>query len=237
MDIRKLKDKIFRYGALFLSLFIIVLFISVIFGLLIRSIPVLKENTLIDVIFKSQWHPLKGDFGLLYFIIGTFIVTLLSSLIAVPLCILASLYISEFINKRFKKIILTFVDILAGIPSVIYGVWGIIIIIPIVKYVIAPIFNTQTSGYNILTASITLAVMISPVIIQFSVQILESIPIELREASLALGANKWETTKYVVFKKAVPGIIAAVILGISRALGETMAVLMLVGNSLKIPIL
>jgi phosphate transport system permease protein len=124
---------------------------------------------------------------------------------------------------------------LAGIPSVIFGVWGIIIIVPFIRFYIAPIFGVSTTGYSLLAGGIVLAIMIIPVIISVLVEVFKAIPDQLREASLSLGATQWQTIKFVVLKKAKPGIIAAIVLGISRALGETMAVLMVVGNMVQIP--
>lgn len=127
------------------------------------------------------------------------------------------------------------IDILAGIPSVIFGVWGIIVIVPLVSTIIAPLFGIQTSGYTILSGAIVLAVMIIPFILNILIDIINTIPKELTEASLSLGAGKWYTIKHVLLKKAFPGIISAMGLGLSRAFGETIAVLMVVGNVTTIP--
>ena len=132
--------------------------------------------------------------------------------------------------------ILPVIDILAGIPSVIFGIWGIIMIsAPGYVETIAPAFGYESSGYCILAGGIVLAVSVFALIIHLLLEVFETVPKELREASLSLGANKWETIKLVVLKKARPGIIAAVVLGFSRALGETLAVLMVVGNVAEKP--
>jgi phosphate transport system permease protein len=113
--------------------------------------------------------------------------------------------------------------------------WGVLVIVPIIKDYIAPFFGTFSTGYSVLAGGIILAIMIFPIIIHVSVEVFRSIPYEVREASLALGATKWQTVKHVVIRKASPGIIAAIVLGLSRAFGETMAVLMVAGNVAKVP--
>jgi phosphate transport system permease protein len=126
------------------------------------------------------------------------------------------------------------IDLLAGIPSVVYGLCGLLLVLPLVKN-IAPFFGIATNGYNVLTGGIVLAIMVFPVIISISEGVIRTVPYEMREASLALGATRWQATKLVVMRGALPGIIAAIILGFSRAFGETMAVLMVVGNVAKVP--
>lgn len=195
----------------------------------------MKTNSLKELIFSKDWHPLKGHFGMLSFIAGTAWVTIVSIVVAIPICILTAIYLSEYVHKTILKIINPLIDILAGIPSVIFGVWGIIIIVPFIRFHIAPYFGVSTTGYSILAGGIILGIMIIPVIISVMIEVFKTIPIELREASLSLGATKWQTIKFVVLKKAKPGIIAAIVLGVSRALGETMAVLMVVGNMVQIP--
>jgi phosphate transport system permease protein len=127
------------------------------------------------------------------------------------------------------------IDILAGIPSVIFGVWGILVIVPFISKYIAPVFGVETSGYTIMTGSIVLAVMIIPFVLNILIDVFKMVPDELREASLSLGASKWQTIKFVLVRKAFPGIVSAFGLGVSRAFGETIAVLMVVGNVTRIP--
>ncbi|NLE28629.1 MAG: ABC transporter permease subunit, partial [Phycisphaerae bacterium] len=123
------------------------------------------------------------------------------------------------------------IDLLAGIPSVVYGVWGILMIVPLVKDHIAPRFGAFSSGYTVLTGGIVLAIMVFPVIINVTMEVFKSVPYEMRLAALSMGATRWQMIKSVVLRKGLPGIIAACVLGLSRAFGETMAVLMLVGGS------
>jgi phosphate transport system permease protein len=127
------------------------------------------------------------------------------------------------------------IDLLAGIPSVIFGLFGILLIVPLIKYSLAPLFGITTSGYCVLAGGLILAIMVFPILISLSFEVFQTVPREMREAALGLGATSWETTKHVVLKKAFPGIIAVIILGFSRAFGETMAVLMVVGNVARVP--
>jgi phosphate transport system permease protein len=156
-------------------------------------------------------------------------------LIAIPLCLLTAIYLSEYASKYVREWMKPLIDLLAGIPSVIYGVWGILVIVPLIKDYIAPLFGTFSSGYCVLAGGIVLAIMVFPIIIHVCLEVLRSVPYELREASLSLGATKWQTIKHVVLRKAMPGVIAAVVLGLSRAFGETMAVLMVAGNVAQVP--
>lgn len=203
-------------------------------GLLFKSSLLFGEQSLAQLIFSSEWRPLSGKFGFFPFIISSLWVTFISIIIAAPVCLLTAIYLTQYAKRYVLKIMHPVIDILAGIPSVIYGVWGIIIIVPFVSKV-AGWFNIASSGYSILTGSIVLAVMIIPFVLNILIEVYRTIPIELSEASLSLGATKWETIKKVLTRKAFPGIISSFGLGVSRAFGETIAVLMVVGNVIQIP--
>ncbi|MEZ5199322.1 MAG: phosphate ABC transporter permease subunit PstC [Bacteroidales bacterium] len=149
--------------------------------------------------------------------------------------LLISIHLTQYARQYVLKIMHPVIDILAGIPSVIYGVWGILIIVPFVSDYLGPLLGKQSTGYSILAGGIVLSIMIIPFILNILIEIFKSIPKELSEASLSLGATKWQTIKLVIVKKALPGIISAMGLGLSRAFGETIAVLMVVGNVVKIP--
>jgi phosphate transport system permease protein len=187
------------------------------------------------LLFSSVWKPLQNKFGFLPFILSTAYVTATALLIAVPLCLLTALYLVEYASHRWSNAVMPMIDILAGIPSVIYGIWGVIMIVPFVQNYIAPVFGVQTTGFSILSGGVVLAVMVFPLMINLLVEVFRTVPKELRQASLSLGTTKWETSYYVVLRKAVPGIFASVILAFARAFGETIAVLMVVGNVAHIP--
>jgi phosphate transport system permease protein len=204
-------------------------------GLLQKSRAILALKSFSGLLFGSGWHPLKGEFGFLPFLMGTLWVTLVAMVLAVPISLLTAVYLSEYAPKFIREFTKPVIDLLAGIPSVVYGVWGVLMIVPFVGKVLAPLFGVYSSGYSVLSGGIVLAIMVFPTIIHVALEVFSSISHELRETSLSLGATKWETVKYVVLRKGLQGIIAAVVLGLSRAFGETMAVLMVVGNVAKIP--
>lgn len=205
------------------------------FGLFQRAKPILAIKPLSELIFSSSWHPLRGEFGFFSFIMGTLWVTAVAVIIAIPLCLLTAIYLSEYAPTKIREFTSPLIDLLAGIPSVIYGIWGILVIVPLIKNHLAPLFGVFSTGYSVLAAGIVLAIMIFPVIIHVTVEVFKTVPYEVREASLALGATKWQTIKYIVLRKAMPGVIAAIVLGLSRAFGETMAVLMVAGNVARVP--
>ncbi len=200
-----------------------------------KSATLLQEHSIFRLLFTSAWEPGKGNFGFLPFILGSISITVLSVLIAGPICLLTALYLTQYAGVKLVRIMQPIIDILAGIPSVVYGVWGILVIVPFISDIVAPQFHVQTTGYTLITGSIVLAVMIIPFILNILIEIFRTIPIELTEATLSLGATRWEVIKHVLIRKAKPGIISAFGLGISRAFGETIAVLMVAGNVAKIP--
>ncbi|MBM4430429.1 MAG: phosphate ABC transporter permease subunit PstC, partial [Chloroflexi bacterium] len=203
-------------------------------GLLWKARPILAEKSLLDLLFSSSWSPLKGAFGFYPFILGTLSVTFIAVGLAVPISLLSAIYLAEYAHHRIRNLITPMLDILAGIPSVVYGLWGVIVIVPLVR-ALGYAVKVPTSGYSLLAGGIILAIMVFPIIISVSTEVLRAVPAEARETALALGATRWETTKHVVLRSAQPGLLAAIILGFSRAFGETMAVLMVVGNVAQVP--
>ena len=208
---------------------------AMIAGLFLRARPILVEHTIVDMLTSSVWRPMAGEFGFMPFIAGTLWVTAVAVAIAVPLSILAALHLSEYAHRSLRAAVRPFVDVLAGIPSVVYGVWGMLVVVPFIKDVVAPAFGSFSTGYSVLAGGVVLAVMIIPVMIHVMLEVLGSVPTGMRDASLAVGATRWQTVKNVVVRRALPGILAAVVLGLSRAFGETMAVLMVVGNVPMVP--
>lgn len=167
---------------------------------------------------------------------GTLWVTVLATVIAIPVSLLSSIYLSEYASNGLREMVMPLVDLLAGIPSVVYGLFGVLAVVPFINDTLAPAMGAETiGGYSILAGGIVLSIMVFPIIISVTGEVMRSVSGELREVSLSLGATKWQTIKHVVLRKARPGIIAAIVLGFSRAFGETMAVLMVVGNVAKVP--
>ena len=215
--------QVFTYFPGFLVLLIVI-------GLFWKSRAILAVKPIGRLLFSSAWQPLKGEFGLWPFLMGTLWVTAVALIIALPISLLTAIYLSEYAARSIREAARPLVDLLAGVPSVVFGVWGMLAVVPFVGRVLAPLFGTASSGYSILAGGIVLAVMIFPTIIHVSLEVFASVPHALREASLSLGATRWETVRRVVLRKGGQGILAAGLLGLSRAFGETMAVLMVVGN-------
>lgn len=236
MNIRRVKDNISSRLMLAATVFACLLFFLMLIGLYIRSSPILSTVPITDLLFSSDWGPSDGKFGFLPFIMGTLWVTGLATIIAVPISLLSSIYLSEYAGNNLRNAVKPLIDLLAGIPSVVYGLWGVLAVVPFIKNTLAPALGVETiGGYGILAGGIVLSIMVFPIIISVTGEVLRSVSQDMREVSLSLGATKWQTIKHVVLRKARPGIIAAIVLGFSRAFGETMAVLMVVGNVPKVP--
>lgn len=232
---RLLKDRLSSKFMLLLTIFAGLIVFMMIFGLYLRSHSILSVKPITELLFSSSWRPLKGEFGFFPFIMGTLWVTGVAVIIAIPICLMTAIFLSEYAPRKIREMVKPLIDLLAGIPSVIYGIWGVLVIVPIIKDNIAPQFNTFSSGYSVLAGGIVLAIMVFPIIIHVTLEVMRTVPQEIRDTSLSLGATKWQTVKHVVVRKAMPGIIAAIVLGLSRAFGETMAVLMVAGNVAKVP--
>ncbi len=192
----------------------------------------------------STWDPNNDKFGALPFIFGTCVTSALALLIAVPMGVASSIFLAEMAPPRLSNILTFMIELLAAVPSVIYGLLGIFILVPLIHTYLAP-FLTATLGWtpfftgdfygvSFLSAGLVLAVMVVPFIVSVSREVLMAVPAEQREAALALGATKWETTWDIVLPYASPGIMGSFFLALARALGETMAVTMVIGNSPRI---
>ncbi len=234
-SLRLLKNKLAKRTMVVLTGVPSFLVLLILLGLYLKARPILAGRSFFSLLTSSAWAPSRGQFGLWAFITGTLWVTLAALVLAVPVSLLSAVYLSEYAPSRLREIARPAVDLLAGLPSVIYGVWGMLLIVPLVGRFLAPAFGRPSSGYTVLAGGIVLAIMIFPTIISVSFEVFGSVPQGMREASLSLGATKWETVKHVVLKKGAQGVAAAVVLGLSRALGETMAVLMVVGNIPRVP--
>lgn len=233
--LRFLKDRLARQIMLGLTVFCLAILLIIGIGLFFKSLPIIKFHDPWQLLTTSNWKPFKGEFGFLTFILSTLYVTFIAIIIAVPLSLFTAIYFSEYASQRLRSIFTPVVDLLSGIPPVIYGVWGTLTIVPLISDVLAPKFVDFSTGYSVLAGGVVLAIMIIPLIVSIVGEVFSAIPRDIREASLSLGATKWETIKKVVLRKSLPGIIAAIVLAISRAFGETIAVLMVCGNFTDLP--
>lgn len=205
-------------------------------GLVLKSSDLFtSHHSLSTLIFSADWSPSEDKFGFWPFILSSLWVTVIALIISMPLCLLAAIYLSQFAPKWLLEFMRPVIDILAGIPSVVYGVWGVLVIVPLVGDTIAPFFNNESLGYSILAGALVLAVMSIPYILNMLLEVFRQVPVELGEASLSLGATKWETIKHVFIRKGATGILSAYGLGFSKALGETIAVMMVIGNVVQEP--
>jgi phosphate transport system permease protein len=214
--------------------FCLALVFAIALALFQKSRPILSAKSLPHLLLSTSWRPLRGEFGFYPFLLGTLWVSGLGMALSVPVCLLTAVYLAEYAGRRVRAIAKPLVDLLAGIPPVVYGLWGVMAVVPLVAR-IGGALGAATVGYSVLAGGVVLAIMVSPIMIAVTEEVLRSVPVAVREASLALGATKWQTVKHVTLRSVVPGVGAAVVLGFSRALGETMAVLMVVGNVPKPP--
>jgi phosphate transport system permease protein len=200
--------------------------------LFLEGLPILKEVSLTEFIFGEYWYPTSDppDFGIYPLIIASVMVTLLSAAIAIPLGVLTAVYLAEITGPRVRELVKPVVELLAALPSVVIGFFGMVIMAPFLQNT----FNVP-SGLNMFNAALMLAFMSVPTICSISEDAIYSVPNNLREASLALGATHWETIARVVLPASISGISTAVILGMSRAIGETMVVLMVAGGAAMVP--
>ncbi len=228
--IRNNLDRAIKYLMVIIISAVFIFFTALFIMLLQRSQLILSRYTIWELLFSSEWDPDKGLYGFLPAVSGTFFVTVFSLLAAVPISILSAVYISEYMPSAIKSCFQSFIDVLAGIPSVVFGLCALHILVPFTRDVIGPLFGVNTTGMCVFTAALVLAAMVFPVIISITVESLSILPIGLKEQFLSLGATKWQLIETVLFRAAGPGIISGIILGFGRAFGETMAVVMVIGN-------
>ncbi len=244
---RRLWERLSALGITTVSALVGLLTLVIIAALVLRSLPILQEHPLGELLTGMVWKPMNKLFGFWPFIAGTLWVTVLAMVLATPVCLLTAIYLADYARPRTREILRPLIDVLAGIPSVVYGLFGVLLVVPFISDYLGPLAQRHwphvpwlspgatNTGYCILAGGIVLALMVAPVIIAVAEEVLRTVGVGVREASLSLGATKWETVKYVSVRLALPGLIASVVLGFARAFGETMAVLMVVGNVATLP--
>jgi phosphate transport system permease protein len=235
LDRRLLLERLSSYWLVGAGFFAIALFGLIVLTLVQQSIPIVSEYSLFEMMTSSNWDPASDEFGFLPAIVGTIYVTVLSMAMGTPLAILAAIYIAEYAEGRTKVLVSSFIDVLAAIPSVIFGLVGLIVVVPFVGDYLAPAFGTHSIGLGIVTVSLVMAIIVTPFIISLTVESLEALPDELRETSLGVGATKWETIRSVLLRAAGPGIFSAILLGFGRVFGATIVPAMLIGGQTAIP--
>lgn len=220
----------------------IVAVISITGYMLISGTPALFKEGFIDILFKTTWAPTAADpqYGILLIILTSIVGVLLAIIIGVPIGLLTAVYLAEIAHEKARKIVKSAIELLAGIPSVVYGLLGILIVNPVMYHLELWIYANDpshqfTGGANLLSAILVLAIMILPTLINISETALQSVPDDLRKSSLALGASKIQTIFKVVIPAAKNGIMSAIVLGVGRAIGEAMAILLVAGNSVSMP--
>ncbi|MFZ3069802.1 MAG: phosphate ABC transporter permease subunit PstC [Anaerolineaceae bacterium] len=217
---------------LFICALISIVIVFLIFIFIFReSIPAFKAVGLKSILLETVWRPSQDQYGILAMATGSVTVTIMAIVLGVPLALGGAIFLAEVAPSGVQAVVRPAIQLLAGIPSVVYGLFGMVVIVPLVRQIPVP----GNSGYGLLAAAIVLAVMILPTITSVAEDAIRAVPQSYRQASLALGATQWQTIVQVILPAAKSGIVAALILGIGRALGETMAMIMVIGNSVIMP--
>lgn len=228
-DIMKAYERIIQLFLFLCALIAVLGVILITFFIIKEGWPVIAKVGFFDFIFGRQWAPTQQVYGIYPMVVGSIYITLGALVIGVPIGVGCAVFLAEIAKPRIARIIRPGIELLAGIPSVVYGLYGLVVLVPFIRKT----FNNQ--GFSVLAGSLILAVMILPTIINISESAIRSVPKEYKEGSLALGGSHWQAIYKVIVPAARSGIIAGIILGMGRAIGETMAVIMITGNSTLVP--
>jgi len=223
------REKFIERVLLLLALSSITSLVLITFFIFWEGFPLILHTGLKNFIATAHWAPTKGHFGILAMIISSLLVTLGAMVLGVPLGLSCAIVLAEFSPQPLKLVLKPTLELLAGIPSVVYGFLGVVWLVPLIRN------HLGGPGLSLLAAAVILGIMILPTVISISIDALSAVPDIYREGSIALGATLWQTVRRVVLPAASSGIITAIILGMGRAIGETMAVIMVAGNALQIP--
>lgn len=226
-----MKDKIFNTLLTLAGVAIVLLAAGIIYALTVESIPAFQKFGIIDFVTGTSWTDRTDTYGALPFITGTLLTSVLALLLCIPFSLSVALFNGEYFRgTRISRVLSTIVDLLAGVPSIVYGLWGFYTLAPVMKYM-----GVNDTGFGVMLASVVLAIMIIPYASSLSAEFISMVPNDLKESAYSLGATRSETIRHVSLPVAGSGIFAAYILAFGRALGETMAVTMLIGNTNIIP--
>ncbi len=243
----RMSDSVFRNFTRAASLLVLLLLSGVILSLIIGAAPALQEFGF-GFLTSQSWNPVTEKFGALAPIYGTVVTSFIAMLIAVPIGLFIAMFLTELCPQWLRRPIGTAIELLAGIPSIIYGIWGLFVFAPFLQETLQPflitvfgdipvlssLFAGPPYGIGMLTASLILAIMVLPFVTSISRDVFEAVPPVLKEAAYGLGCTTWEVVRYVVLPYTRVGVIGGVMLGLGRALGETMAVTFVIGNAHKI---
>lgn len=229
LEVSDLKEKLIEKGLLSITLISVMMILLIIIFLLSEAVPAFNQFGMIEIFLNHQWIPDLNLFGIMPMFISSLLVSFLALVLAVPLSIATAIYIEELSSMKVKELFKPVIQTLSGIPSVVYGFFGLTVLVPFIRDYMGG------DGFSILAASIVLAIMILPTIITLSQDAIRNVPFEYKQASLGLGASHFQTISKIIIPAALPGILTGIILGFGRAIGETLAVLMVVGNVAQIP--
>jgi phosphate transport system permease protein len=243
---RAVAQRWFRYVTGLLAFVVVVLIAVVFYELWIGSAAAWQQWGL-SFITRTEWDPVRGQFGALPFIVGTLLTSLMALALALPVSLGIAILLTEYAPGAVREPLIFLVELLAAVPSVVFGLWGIFVLAPLMQRHVMPaiagsplgllpFFGEPGPGYTLFTASVILAIMIVPIIASLSREVLLAVPRDQKEAALALGSTRWEATRHVVLAYGKPGLFSAAILGLGRALGETMATTMTIGNKLGLSV-
>ena len=231
MELRRVLDRSMTVLLMFFALMSIVIIFMIGIFTIRESLEAWQAVGFWNFLTGTAWHPVKGDLGILTIIVGSLLATFGSLILGVPLSLACAIFLAEVAPQAIQKVLRPAIQLLSGIPSVVYGLFGMVVLVPAIRKI--QIYGN--TGFSVLAASIVLAVMILPTITSITEDAINAVPKSYKQGSLALGATKWQTIVKVTLPAARSGIVAAVILGIGRALGETMAMIMVIGNSVAMP--
>lgn len=239
------REGLFHYVTLLAAVGLVALVISIFLLVTLQSAPAWRAFGL-SFLTTSIWDPLANQFGVVPALLGTVMTAILALAVATPLSIGTAIFLSEIVPQGLRRPLAFMVELLAAVPSVVYGLWGLFVLAPWLRTGLGqflaehlgflPIFAGPSLGIGVLTASLVLAIMVLPTITAISGEVMRAVPVELREAMFALGATRWEVVTKVILPSSKSGILGALLLGLGRAIGEAIAVTMVIGNANLIPV-
>ena len=240
----RLPDQVLRLGLFAISFSVLLLIAYFFVRLFIEAEPVFTDYGLLNFVFTNEWVPSQEQFGALPLVVGTIVSSAIALVIGVPVAVATALYITELCPQRIKQPLTILVELLAAVPSVVYGLWGVFVLIPKLKpaeqwfsdtFAFLPFVGGPVAGPNCFIAGLILAIMILPIVSAISREVMATVPSEHKEAALALGATRWEMIRMAVLPYARSGIVGGSMLGLGRAIGETIVATLVIGNAAEIP--